>query len=206
MSHNKITVASQSPDANGNVDVSFSNLSDVAGTPAANTYYVYDGNNFNPTSVQSVPLPTIFLAEGASDNYPRTLAAGEEVCFYASNPYNNITSATLNLLSGQTNWYESVTLPAGTYYLRGTCVGDFTSSATPNMTYAFKESTNSFGSHGASYDSAASGGVYPYESVAMIELTGSTTVFLNIETVSNANSTTTSNQSKYGHLLIMKVS
>ena len=89
--------------------------------------------------------------------------------------------------------------------MRGVCVGDFTSSATPNMTYRFHNGSALTGGAGASYDSLASGGNYPYESTALFTLASSTTIYLNIVSVSNANATTTDNQSKYGHLYIMKV-
>lgn len=205
MSHNKFTVANQSPDSSGNVSLAMNDLSDVSGTPATGTYLIYNGSGYDTTSTASVSVQCIFLGEGASSNYPRTLIVNDEVCFYDTNPYNSIASATLNVLTGQTDWYESITLPAGTYYMRGVCVGDFTSSATPNMTYQFHNSTALIGSVGASYDSVASGGNYPYEATALFTLAGSTTIYLNIVSVSNANSTTTSNQSKYGHLYIMKV-
>ena len=205
MSHNKITVANQSPDANGNVSVNLSDLSDVTGTPSTGTFLEYNGTNFASVSTASVSVQCIFIGEGGSDAYPRTLAVNEEICFYSTNPYNSITSATLNLLSGETDWYESVTLPSGTYYLRGTCVGDFTSTSSPNMTYRFHNGTSMDGAAGASYDSVASGGKYPYEANCMFTLTSSTTVYLNINSVTSANSTTSTNQALYGHLYIMKV-
>ena len=89
--------------------------------------------------------------------------------------------------------------------MRGVCVGDFTASASPNMTYRFYNGSAVTGAAGASYDSVASGGNYPYESTAIITLASATTIHLRILTVSNANTTTTDNQSKYGHLYIMKV-
>ena len=205
MSHNKIKVAGQEPDASGDITLSLDNLSDVTGTPVSGSFLEYDGSNFNNVSSATVSVQCIFIGEGASSSYPRTLVLNEEVCFYDTNAYNSIASSTLNQLSGSANWYESVTLPAGTFYMRGTCIGDFTSSASPNMTYRFHNGTAQTGATGASYDSVGSGGQYPYESTAIITLTGSTTIYLNISTVSNANSTTSTNQSLYGHLYIMKV-
>lgn len=205
MSHNKYKVAGKEPDSAGAVTLSTSDLSDVTGTPTEGSYLIYNGANFVNTSTATVTVQCIFLGEGASSSYPRTLAASDEVCFYDTNPYNTIASSTLNGLSGSADWYESVTLPAGTFYMRGVCVGDFTSSASPNMTYRFHNGSAEVGAAGASYDDLASGGQFPYESTALFTLSGSTTIYLNISTVSNANSTTTSNQSLYGHLYIMKV-
>lgn len=205
MSHNKLTIANQSPDSAGNVSLAMNDLSDVTGTPAAGTYLLYNGTNYDTVSTASVSVQCIFIGEGGADAYPRTLVANEEVCFYSTTPYNSIASATLNTLSGQTDWYESVTLPAGTYYFRGTCIGDFTSSSSPNMTYRFYNGSAMDGAAGASYDSVASGGKYPYEATALFTLSASTTVYLNINTVTNANSTTSNNQALYGHLYIMKV-
>ena len=205
MSHNKIKVAGQEPDSSGNITMTVSNLSDVTGTPSNGTYLIYDGTNFVNTSTATVTVQSIFLGEGASSAYPRTLANNEEVCFYDTNPHNTITSATLNGLSGSADWYESVTLPTGTYYMRGVCVGDFTSSSNPNMQYRFYDGSALNGATGASYDDLASGGQFPYESTALFSVSGSTTIELRITSVSNANSTTTSNQSQYGHLYIMKV-
>ena len=205
MSHNKIKVAGQAPNSSGDIDVGLADLGDITGTLAANTYLKYDGANFAVTTAPGSGVDAIFIGAGETDNYPRTLSAGDEVCFYDTNPYEGITGATLNLLSGETDWYESVTLPAGTYYFRGTLVGDFTASASPNATYRFRISTTNYGSFGAAYDDIASGGAYPYESAAMITLSSSSTVYLRLDTVSSANSTTTSNQSKHGHLFILKV-
>jgi hypothetical protein len=205
MSHNKITVASQLPDSNGNISLTLNNLSNVTGTPSEGTFLQYDGSNFTPVSTGTVSVQCIFIGEGGSDNYPRTLSQNDEVCFYDTSPYNTIANSTLNLLEGETNWYKSISLPAGTFYMRGTCIGDFTSSASPNMTYRFYNGSSNTGASGASYDSIASGGQYPYESTALFTLSSSATVYLKILTVSNANSTTTTNQSLYGHLYIMKV-
>lgn len=205
MSHNKIKVSGQAPDSTGDIDLGLADLNDITGTLAANTYLKYDGANFAVTAAPGSGVESIFIGAGESDNYPRTLTAGDEVCFYDTDPYEGITGATLNLLSGETDWYESVTLPSGTYYLRGTLIGDFTASANPNATYRFRVSTTDYGSFGAAYDDIASGGAYPYESTAMITLSSSSTVYLRLATVSSANSTTTSDQSKHGHLFIMKV-
>ena len=205
MSHNTIKVANQNPDAAGNISLGLGDLSNVTGTPSNGTYLIYDGADFVNTSTATVTVQTIFLGEGASSVYPRTLAASDEVCFYDTNPHNTISSATLNGLSGSADWYESVTLPTGTYYMRGVCVGDFTSSASPNLKYRFYNGSSESGTTGASYDDLASGGQFPYESTALFAVSGATTIYLNISSVSNANSTTTSNQSEYGHLYIMKV-
>ena len=205
MSHNKITVAGQSPNNSGNISVSLSSLSDISGTPSEGTYLIYNGSQFVNTSTANTSVQCIFLGEGGDSSYPRTLSATDEVCFHDTTPYNSIASSTLNKLSGQDHWYESITLPAGTFYMRGTCIGDFTSSASPNMVYRFYNGSAETGASGASYDSIASGGQYPYESTALFTLGSSATIYLKITSVSNANSTTTSNQSLYGHLYIMKV-
>lgn len=205
MTYNTTTVSSQKPNSSGNITLNISNLDDLSGTLAAGTYLVYNGSDFVVTNTPGTGAPSIFIGDGGTSNYPKTLSLNDKVCFYSSSPFNQIPGATLNLLSGETNWYESVTLPAGKYYIRGTCVGDFTSSANPNMTYRFKTAASYYGILGASYDDIASGGSYPYESVAMLSLTSTSTIFLNIDTISSANSTTTSNQSKYGHLFVMQV-
>jgi hypothetical protein len=211
MSHNKIKAAGSEPNRESEVTVNLANLSDISGTLAADKYLVYDGSNFVVTdkpTPSSVDPQVIFIGDGGTNNYPRTLTEGEEVCFYSASPYNSITGASLNLLSGETNWYESVTLPAGKYYFRGACIGDFTASSNPNMAYRFAVTAGGtrYGTFGASYDDIASGGSYPYESAAFISLSTGTTIVLEITGVNNANSTTTSNQSKYGHLYIMRVS
>lgn len=205
MSHNKITVAGELPSSSGDITVNLSDLSDVSGTPSSGTYLIYNGSQFVNTSTANTSVQCIFIGEGASSSYPRTLVQNEEICFHDTTPYNSIASATLNKLSGQDHWYESITLPAGTFYMRGTCIGDFTSSASPNMIYRFHSGSGDSGTSGASYDSIASGGQYPYESTALFTLSGSSTIYLKISSVSNANSTTSDGQSLYGHLYIMKV-
>ena len=205
MSHNNTTVRGVAPSADGDIDLDLADLGGISGTLSAGTYLLHNGTAFDVTSAPGGG-GIIFIGEGAASTYPRTLAAADEVCFFDSSPTNTITGATLNLLSGQSDWYESVTVPAGTYYMRGTCIGDFTASASPNMTYSFRVGATDYGSIGASYDDVASGGRYPYESAAVLTLTAQSTVYLRIAAVSNANATTSSDQSKYGHLVVMVLS
>ena len=47
--------------------------------------------------------------------------------FYDSNPVNTITGASVSKVSG-THWIESITLPAGKYYVMGQWICKFSSS------------------------------------------------------------------------------
>jgi hypothetical protein len=204
MSHNKITVGNQSPNASGNVSVALSNLSDVSSTaPVSGQVLAYTGSEYEPSNA-NVTLGMVFLGEGGTSNYPQTLDAADNVYFYAPNPINTITGATL--LDSDTigsNWYDGVTLPAGKYLIQASLHGDYTGS-TGITTFIAKAGSVQLGCFGQDVD-GANNSDYPSDTSGYISLTSSTDIVIDITGVTAANSTTTDAQSKRGYLLVLKV-
>lgn len=82
MSHNKVKAAGSDPNRESEVSVNLANLSDISGTLAAGKYLVYDGSNFVVTdrpSPSGADPQVIFIGDGGTDNYPRTLTVGQEL-------------------------------------------------------------------------------------------------------------------------------
>ena len=71
MSHNKITVAGQQPDSNGNINVSLEDLSDVTGTASNNQTPIWDGSQwtFGTASGGSSSAEYILVGQGESADY-----------------------------------------------------------------------------------------------------------------------------------------
>lgn len=63
--------------------------------------------------------PLIIIGRGQASAYSNSgapsLADGVNARFYDTSPINTIPNATLN---GANDWYQSVSLPAGTYFIR----------------------------------------------------------------------------------------
>ena len=208
MSHNKIKVAGQEPDATGAVSVALDNLSDVNITSIANNdflqYNSTSGDWENTTNASSTNVSILFLGEGADQTYPETVASGSDVYFYAASPVNTI-GATLASSDTYSDWYDQFTLPAGDYLLQASLHGDYT-GATGEAKYQFREGTNLRGASGVNLDPSNTGGTeYPADAISYVTLSSSTTVTLRLTSVTAANSTTTNLQGKRGYLLIMKV-
>ena len=208
MSHNKIKVAGQEPDATGAVTVSLNNLSDIsAGSPSNNDFLKYNstsGNWESNASASSSSVSILFLGEGADQTYPETLASSSDVYFYAASPINTI-GATLGSSDGYSNWYDQFTLPSGDYILQASLHGDYT-GATGQAKYQFREGSSLRGASGVNLEpSNTSATEYPGEAVSYVTLSSSTTVTLRLTSVTAANSTTTNLQGKRGYILIMKV-
>lgn len=70
----------------------------------------YSGVIARPIVLIGRGLTAAYSTSGASD-----LSVNTNVRFYDTSPINSITGATLN---GSADWYQSVTLPAGTFFIR----------------------------------------------------------------------------------------
>jgi hypothetical protein len=205
MSHNKITVGSQNPDASGNVSVALGNLSDADTTGAANGQvlaYNSTSSQFEPSNA-SVTLGMVFLGEGGDSTYPQTLNAADNVYFYAPNPVNTIGATLLDSDTIGGNWYDGVTLPAGEYLIQASLHGDYTGS-TGITTFIGNAGGTQIGCFGQDVD-GANNSDYPSDTSGYVSLTSSTNVVIDITGVTAANSTTTNAQSKRGFFLALKV-
>ncbi len=133
MSHNRITVNAQTPDATSEITQALGDLSDVnAGSPSEGQALVYNGsawiNDPNPNTLGSV-----FVGEGASQAYNGSgasgVASGDVVEFYNLSPHNGL-NATITISSG---WVSSVTLGVGEYRVTANVALSF--SASGSVTY-----------------------------------------------------------------------
>ena len=123
MSHNKIKVAGQSPNTNGEITVAVNNLSDVNITSIAdNQILQYDSassqwKNEN-LSGDTATVQYIQVGNGESNAYSNsgltTINADDEFRLYDSSPQNTISGASFTKYLS-THWVQYVTLPAGKY-------------------------------------------------------------------------------------------
>lgn len=121
MSHNKIKVAGQEPNAEGEITVSLNNLSSVnLGSPSTDHVLKYDGSEWVTGSAPAGAEAYILLGQGESRDYNHSGASSVDalntaIHLYDTSPLNTISGATINAVSGSTDWYDDITLPAGTY-------------------------------------------------------------------------------------------
>lgn len=117
MSHNKIKVADQNPDASGNITIELGNLSNVSTSGVSNNEVLkYNGSSWD-TGVAPAGSPQyIRIGNGESDLYSNSTATGlsqnDSLQIYDTNPIENIAGATLTKTN---NWIREITLPAGEY-------------------------------------------------------------------------------------------
>lgn len=127
--------------------------------------------------------PMILIGRGESNAYANSgatsLGTGSTLYFYDSAPLNSITNATL---TGASGWYSSVTLPVGTYLIRGYFSALF--SATGSLTSGFYAGgyIGSQGMIGGSVNANYDGGGYASASVT---ITVSTTFSLRVYSSTN---------------------
>jgi hypothetical protein len=75
--------------------------------------YTINNEGGDVVSYHGASLGVLYLGHGSTDNYPATLNNGDIWEWYDPNPINTL-GATLRTGSA-TNWYDQITLPAGTY-------------------------------------------------------------------------------------------
>lgn len=213
MSHNKITVGSQSPDSDGDVSVSLTNLSDVSiSAPSADQVLKYDGSSFVNSAAPTGTGEYIQLGRGETygSDYPFATpsVANRIIYLYDTTPVNTISSATLHEDSSNANWYDSVTLPAGKYLIMSQTNVAF--SASGYLVFAIKTSGNVDTSPKAKIgDSASSysGGVVSTIN-SYLSLSTSARLYLKVDAESNVSSTAADHNGKideFTYLVIVKV-
>jgi hypothetical protein len=128
--------------------------------------------------------PLILIGRGLADAYANSgassIGTGANARFYDTAPINGITDATLN---GSGDWYESITLPAGTYFIRAYFSVLF--SATGLMTIGLHNGSSYIGSQasiGGNVTSNYDGGGFASTSIT---LASSTTITLRIVSATN---------------------
>jgi hypothetical protein len=209
MSHNKVKVGTAEPDVSGNIAPSLSDLSNVSSTsPSDGQYLRYNSSSseWEPNTGSSTSTTSaghIWIGEGASQTYPESWASGNGVYFYSSStPVNTISGASVSSSDSYANWYDTFTLPAGTYLIYSRVNGDFSTSSG-----SFKYTVNTAGT-----DRAASGfscdlgntNINPTVAQSLFTIAGSNATTIKISSTSNLGTAST-NQALYGFIFIMKV-
>ena len=147
MAHNKIKVAGQTPDINGDITVNVQHLDDVTITSIQpNQILQYDSGTTNWVNADTSALSggtVLFIGDGTSTNYPTggsALANNVDLHFY--NVVYNGVSATVG-----TGWIDSITLPAGSYLCSAVAAITF-SSSNGFASYRWHDGTNFIGTQG----------------------------------------------------------
>jgi hypothetical protein len=120
MSHNKIKVAGQEPNASGDITVAIDNLSDVSTSGVSSGEVIkYNGSSWDTGSPPAGSPQYILVGQGESSAYSNStataLAQGDSLQIYDTSPKNTITGASLTSTS---NWIREITLPAGQYFVQ----------------------------------------------------------------------------------------
>lgn len=182
MSHNKITVASQSPDASGNVSIDVANMSDVnVSSPADNQVLQYS-TSASEWQNQTLALGSglLVLGQGDSNAYSNSGASSMSGAVYLYAPSSSIVN-TLNATITKyptTDWVTSITLPAGSYFAQLTYRVEFSSSGYFNFgltdtTGIIEYTTKAYiGEDRTTIDNAAS------TAIGYFELASSTTIVI----------------------------
>ena len=208
MSHNKLTVASQNPDSNGNITVAMSDMSDVSiNSPTNNQIIQYSGSQWENQTL-AIGSGLLLIGQGESNAYANSNASSMSgaVYLYDSSPVNTI-GATINKYSS-THWVTSITLPAGNYFAQITYRVEFSTSGYFNFglvkasSVATEYSTKAYiGEDRTTIDNAAS------TALGYFELSSSTEIILHsnhssgVDTIANQGNT----PSDFSTLLIRKV-
>ena len=204
MSHNKIKVAGQAPNKNGEITVNVEHLDDVNITSVSSDQVLkYDNSSSKWINVDSSSLSggtILFVGDGSSTAYPTggsALANNVDLHFY--NVVYNGVSATVG-----SGWIDSITLPAGSY-LCNAVAGVTFSSSTGVATYRWHDGTNFFGTQGNVKDdtdtigSSSAGYITSASSITIsVRLNSAPT---NINTLASQGN----RQAEYGYIEIRKL-
>ena len=203
MSHNKITVAGQSPNTSGEITVNVENLDDVNITSVSNNQVLqYDNASAKWINADTSALSggtVLFIGDGSNTTYPSTgtLGNGDSIKFY--NPLYNGISATVG-----TGWIDSITLPAGDYLCNAVAGLTFsTSNGVAN--YQWYNGSNYVGTQGNVKEDEETIG-----SVASLYSSSASSITLSVRINSaptdiNAPSSQGTRQAQYGYIEIRKL-
>ena len=212
MSHNKITVANQSPDSAGIISIDVTNMSDVnISTPADNQVLQYSTASSEwQNQTVNIGSGLLVLGQGDADAYTNSGASsmsGNVYLYAPSASIVNTLGATINKYLA-TDWVTSITLPAGNYQAMLTYRVEFSSSgyfnfglsnaSTPTLEYTNKAYV---GEDRTTIDNAAS------TAIGYFELTSSTDIIIynngssGVDTVANQGNT----PSEFSTLMIRSV-
>ena len=213
MSHNKITVAGQSPNSSGNISIDSLNLSDLGdvtiSSASSDQVIKYDGSGWVNASAPSGSASYILIGQGETSAYSNSgasnLNANSYLEIYDTSPKNTITGASLTTSS---DWTSSVTLPAGQYFVQ--CQTKVSFSASGYLLYSLANTSNNsnvsagalIGDNATSYASGVASTIQSY-----ISLSSNTTIGIKLGQVSNLDNKTNQGNdiSEHTFLLIVKI-
>tara|TARA_Y100000592_G_scaffold19287_2_gene29536 strand:+ start:2565 stop:3206 length:642 start_codon:yes stop_codon:yes gene_type:complete len=213
MSHNKITVAGQSPNSSGNISIDSLNISDLGdvtiSSASSDQVIKYDGSGWVNASAPSGSASYILIGQGETSAYSNSgasnLNANSYLEIYDTSPKNTITGASLTTSS---DWTSSVTLPAGQYFVQ--CQTKVSFSASGYLLYSLANTSNNsnvsagalIGDNATSYASGVASTIQSY-----ISLSSNTTIGIKLGQVSNLDNKTNQGNdiSEHTFLLIVKI-
>jgi len=216
MSHNKIKVGGQSPNTDGEISVSLDNLSSVnLGTPSTDDVLKWDGSEWVTGAAPTGAESYILLGQGESAAYSTSGATSITVLdtaihLYDTNPLNTISGATINAVPAVSDWYDDITLPAGTYQVLSQVRVEF--SANGYLGFAVLDTSNDDQLSSKAVIGQNNGSVAPGTSTtinSVITFSSQTTVKLAIfDSQSNVDSIANQGNliSEFSYLFIRKVS
>ena len=214
MSHNKIKVAGQEPNASGEISLTSLTIEDLSNvtitTPSTDQVIKYDASSSSYINA-AAPAGTveyILLGQGESSAYSNSnasaMAVNDTLEIYDTSPINTITGASLS--TSATDWYDELTLPTGKYHIMAVANVEF--SASGYIALGLMASTTPRSAQmviGDNSSSFAGGSVTSISSY--FELSGNTTLNFEIRGASNVD--TVANQgntvSEFTSILITKL-
>ena len=212
MSHNKTTVASQNPDADGNITIVTSNLSDTnISSPSVNEVLKWSGTEWINSAAPAGSSEYVLIGQGNTSNYSNsnqtgTITSGHKLELYDANPINTL-GATIT--ANGNDWVSTVQLPAGRYMTILNVNLNFLN--TGYVEYEIEDTSN----NKLSYSAVIGDDAYTYMKggsttiSSYLNLASATTIRVNLVTVSAAALQTVTNQgsliSENSVLFIMKV-
>ncbi len=195
MSHNKIKVAGQSPNTNGEISVALTNVSDVNISSLANDEVLqYDSTSSewkNESVSTASGLSYIRIGQGESNAYSNsttdtTIDGSHRLRLYDTSPINTISGASLTNESG-TDWTKQITLPSGKYSVFLTYRVVFSSSGRLGFAINNTSGTNLTSMAFIGEDLGAFGGTASVL-FSVLELSSSTDIEIRVEERSNIDS------------------
>ena len=209
MSHNKIKVGGQKPDASGDITLSLDNLSDVNTAGVSNDEILqYAGGSWGTTTAPASVSNYILVGQGESDSYSNSgasnLNSGSFIRLYDTNPINTIAGASF---TSSSDWISLITLPAGNYFIQSQVRVVF--SASGHLLFNLSQSNTTrisnsalIGDNASTYIEGASSSLQSY-----VSLGSSTDVMLKVANPSNVDSVANQGTtiSEYSFLLIVKL-
>lgn len=135
MSHNKIKVANQEPDASGNISINNLTLADLANVTITNPLndqiikYDASSSQYINGSSPSGAFEYLLIGQGQSNDYNNSgvssLAVNQTLRIYDTSPINTISGASIFTSN---NWCTAFLLPAGKYHIMAVANVEFSAS------------------------------------------------------------------------------